>query len=79
MVKSGLQKIVLINREDGGWKDAIPPGVPRVSQYRLATHLGLAFVLYTIFLWNGLSFLLKSYDVRGKVGWRESTKDGSLS
>jgi len=30
-------------------------GIPRVSQYRLAAHLLSAFVLYTLFLWTGLS------------------------
>ncbi|KAE9415710.1 hypothetical protein Angca_002814 [Angiostrongylus cantonensis] len=29
--------------------------VPRVSQYRLATHLSLAFVLYSLFLYNAIS------------------------
>lgn len=36
--------------------------IPRVSQYRLATHLLLAFVLYSIFLWNGFSSLFTPYD-----------------
>ncbi|CAB3381353.1 Hypothetical predicted protein [Cloeon dipterum] len=31
---------------------------PRVSQYRLAAHLGTAFLLYTLLLWNGLDQLL---------------------
>lgn len=31
--------------------------VPRVSQYRLAAHLGMAFVIYTGFLYNALSCL----------------------
>jgi cytochrome c oxidase assembly protein subunit 15 len=30
---------------------------PRVSQYRLAAHLGTAFVCYTAMLWNGISIL----------------------
>ena len=30
---------------------------PRVSQYRLAAHLGTAFVAYLAMLWNGLSIL----------------------
>lgn len=47
MVKSGLE-----NKFDG------PSDVPRVSQYRLATHLSLAFVLYTLFLWSALDQLL---------------------
>lgn len=40
MVKSGLEE---------------NEGIPRVSQYRLAAHLLSAFVLYTLFLWSGLS------------------------
>ncbi|CAG5117401.1 unnamed protein product [Candidula unifasciata] len=32
--------------------------VPRVSQYRLATHLGAALLLYTLFLWQGFNHLL---------------------
>lgn len=46
MVKSGLE-------EKPG-----PNDVARVSQYRLAAHLGSAFLLYTLFLWQGLSHLL---------------------
>ncbi|XP_074640951.1 heme A synthase COX15-like [Tubulanus polymorphus] len=47
MVRSGLEE---------------PPSsadVPRVSQYRLAAHLGSAFVLYSLFLWGGISYALK--------------------
>ncbi|EEZ97849.1 heme A synthase COX15 [Tribolium castaneum] len=47
MVKSGLE-----DRFHG------ESDVPRVSQYRLAAHLSLAFVLYTLFLWSGLDQLL---------------------
>lgn len=47
MVKSGL--------EDRFHK---PEDVPRVSQYRLAAHLSLAFLLYTGFLWSALDHLL---------------------
>ncbi|KAK7110218.1 heme A synthase COX15-like [Littorina saxatilis] len=47
MVKSGLQ-------EQPG-----PNDIPRVSQYRLASHLGSAFLLYTLFLWQGLSHLTR--------------------
>lgn len=32
--------------------------VPRVSQYRLAAHLGSAFVLYAFFLWSALDKLV---------------------
>ena len=46
MVKSGLKD------------DLFQPGShPRVSQYRLVSHLGTAFVLYTSMLWMGLSIL----------------------
>ncbi|QSZ36217.1 hypothetical protein DSL72_007343 [Monilinia vaccinii-corymbosi] len=46
MVKSGLKD------------DLFAPGShPRVSQYRLTTHLGTAFLCYTAMLWNGLSIL----------------------
>jgi cytochrome c oxidase assembly protein subunit 15 len=46
MVKSGLEDR-FHKQED----------VPRVSQYRLASHLGLAIVLYTLFLWSSLDVL----------------------
>ncbi|KAK3674015.1 Cytochrome c oxidase assembly protein cox15 [Recurvomyces mirabilis] len=46
MVKSGLKDDLL---ETGSH--------PRVSQYRLATHLGTAFVAYLAMLWNGLQIL----------------------
>ncbi|OCL13178.1 electron transfer protein 1, mitochondrial precursor [Glonium stellatum] len=46
MVKSGLHD------------DLFAPGShPRVSQYRLATHLGAAFIVYTTMLLSGLSIL----------------------
>jgi cytochrome c oxidase assembly protein subunit 15 len=47
MVKSGLE-----DRFHGD------NDVPRVSQYRLAAHLGSAFVLYSYLLWCGLDYLL---------------------
>ncbi|XP_057327168.1 cytochrome c oxidase assembly protein COX15 homolog [Microplitis mediator] len=47
MVKSGLE-----DRFDG------PGDVPRVSQYRLAAHLGLALGLYAGFLYNALDHLV---------------------
>jgi len=47
MVKSGLE-----NKFEG------PSDVVRVSQYRLASHLGMAFLLYTGFLWSALDHLL---------------------
>ena len=45
MVKSGLE-------EKPGVND-----VPRVSQYRLAAHLSTAVILYSLFLWSGMSHL----------------------
>ncbi|CAG9533997.1 unnamed protein product [Cercopithifilaria johnstoni] len=51
MVKSGLDPKNNSNKE-----------IPRVSEYRLATHLTLAFVLYTIFVWSGLSHIFTPYD-----------------
>ncbi|CAH1783928.1 unnamed protein product [Owenia fusiformis] len=47
MVKSGLE-------EKTSQSDNI-----RVSQYRLASHLGSAFLLYVLFLWGGMSHVLK--------------------
>nr|CAG4649270.1 EOG090X04TT [Scapholeberis mucronata]SVE93568.1 EOG090X04TT [Scapholeberis mucronata] len=47
MVKSGLE-----DRFKG------ESDVPRVSQYRLASHLGSAFVLYSLFLWTSLHHLI---------------------
>ncbi|KAL0120024.1 hypothetical protein PUN28_008003 [Cardiocondyla obscurior] len=47
MVKSGLEDRFIE-----------PSDVPRVSQYRLAVHLGLALFLYTGFLYNALDHLI---------------------
>jgi len=47
MVKSGLE-----DRFHG------PSDVPRVSQYRLAAHLGSALLLYSYALWSALDLLL---------------------
>ncbi|CAK9794942.1 Cytochrome c oxidase assembly protein COX15 homolog [Anthophora plagiata] len=46
MVKSGLEDR-FVEQSD----------VPRVSQYRLAMHLGMAFIIYTGFLYNALDYL----------------------
>lgn len=46
MVKSGLEEKLESDE------------VARVSQYRLAAHLGMAFVVYSLMLWSGLSLLL---------------------
>jgi len=47
MVKSGL-----VNKFDG------PSDVPRVSQYRLAAHLSLAFIMYSGFLYTALDYII---------------------
>lgn len=47
MVKSGLDNKILVNHE-----------VPRVSQYRLAAHLGSAFLFYSGLFWTALTQLL---------------------
>lgn len=47
MVKSGLED-----------RFTEPSDVPRVSQYRLAAHLGLALLIYTGFLYNALDCLI---------------------
>jgi len=52
MVKSGLE----VSDDD-------PNAVPRVSQYRLAAHLGSAVVLYALLLWQGFSHLLTPQQV----------------
>jgi heme a synthase len=49
MVKSGLKDDLFASGSH-----------PRVSQYRLTTHLGTAFLCYTAMLWNGLSILRTS-------------------
>jgi len=46
MVKSGLEE------------NADEHAVPRVSQYRLAAHLGSALILYSLFFYQGLSHVL---------------------
>lgn len=46
MVKSGLKDT------------SSPDDVPRVSQYRLASHLGMAFLLYSLMLYSALGILI---------------------
>lgn len=52
MVKSGLTDDLFAHNAH-----------PRVSQYRLATHLGLAFTTFSAMLWNGLSILRERHFV----------------
>ncbi|XP_035898794.1 cytochrome c oxidase assembly protein COX15 homolog [Anopheles stephensi] len=56
MVKSGL--------EDRFHDES---DVPRVSQYRLASHLGFAIVLYSLFLWSALDKLLPAQKLIGQI------------
>ena len=53
MVKSGLE-----DRFHG------ESDVPRVSQYRLAAHLGSALVLYSLFFWSSLHNLLPAQPIQ---------------
>jgi cytochrome c oxidase assembly protein subunit 15 len=66
MVKSGL-KAEELQAQDG---------VPRVSQYRLAAHLGTAFGVYSIMVLMGLSVLKKNkflkLDALARTKWAES-------
>ncbi|CAK9298402.1 unnamed protein product [Gordionus sp. m RMFG-2023] len=55
MVKSGLSSKNHSPNPDG---DHFNDDVPRVSQYRLAAHLGTAFVLYSLMLWATLGYLM---------------------
>jgi len=59
MVKSGLDPTNNSNSQ-----------LARVSQYRLASHLSLAFILYSIFLWTGLTHVLqpKDHSQLAKIG-----------
>lgn len=41
-----------------------PSDIPRVSQYRLACHLGIAFIIYSSCLYNSLDYLLP---LQGKI------------
>lgn len=52
MVKSGLDEATVANTAE-----------PRVSQYRLAMHLGMAFLVYSGTFYNALSYLLKKNEI----------------
>lgn len=56
MVRSGLED--RFHKQDD---------VPRVSQYRLASHLTFAFVLYSLFLWNAFDHLIPAEKLAGAV------------
>ena len=54
MVKSGLKEETM---------SMSTQAQPHVSQYRLAAHLGMAFTLYSLMFWQGLSHVLKPENV----------------
>lgn len=56
MVKSGLEN-----------RFTEPDDVPRVSQYRLASHLTFAFVLYSAFLWSALDHIMPAQPLQKTV------------
>lgn len=67
MVKSGL--------EDRFHK---PDDIPRVSQYRLASHLTLAFLLYTGFLWSALDHLMPAEKLKSHGDFRAIASKSAL-
>ena len=66
MVQSGLEDSVMEN----------PGAVPRVSQYRLASHLGMAFVLYLGMFGTGMA-AIKDWKFAKGAPWSGYT--GNLS
>ena len=56
MVKSGLQMEIASQYNE-----------PRVSHYRLATHLGLAFTFYSFLMWNAFSHLRGPQEIASTV------------
>lgn len=65
MVKSGLQDEILTT----------PGAVPRVSQYRLAAHLGTAFLLYVGMFWNGIA-IVKDWKYANGQSWSGLAANG---
>ena len=63
MVKSGLEDSIM----------ETPGAVPRVSQYRLAAHLGTAVLLYAGMLGTGLAVMKDWKYARNGGLWRGST------
>ena len=58
MVKSGLEDAFM----------ETPGAVPRVSQYRLASHLGMAFLLYLGMFWSGMA-VIKDWKFAKGASW----------
>jgi cytochrome c oxidase assembly protein subunit 15 len=65
MVKSGLEDEIL----------STPGAIPRVSQYRLAAHLGTAFLLYVGMFWNGMAIVKDWKYAHGKP-WSSLVANG---
>ena len=61
MVKSGLEESIM----------DIPGAVPRVSQYRLAAHLGMAFLLYLGMFGSGMA-VIKDWKYANGASWSGS-------
>lgn len=70
MVKSGLKEQTCANTGD-----------PRVSQYRLAAHLGMAFAVFSGLFYNGLGLVLKEHPITPTkaIGRLKSVAHGSLA
>lgn len=68
MVKSGLEDEILTT----------PGAVPRVSQYRLAAHLGTAFLLYAGMFWHGMAIVKDWKYAHGKA-WSGLVANGKDS
>jgi cytochrome c oxidase assembly protein subunit 15 len=61
MVKSGLEESLM----------ETPGAVPRVSQYRLAAHLGMAFLLYIGMFGSGMA-IIKDFKFANGTAWQET-------
>jgi cytochrome c oxidase assembly protein subunit 15 len=68
MVQSGLEDALLTT----------PGAVPRVSQYRLAAHLGTAFALYGAMFWNGMAVVQDWRHAQGRE-WQKVKKGGLVA
>ena len=68
MVKSGLdhEHIFGIKRSEHD--------TPRVSPYRLATHLSMAFATYGLLMWTGMDLLRRSSEARGDLAAKEISR-----
>lgn len=62
MVKSGLEDSLMDT----------PGAVPRVSQYRLAAHLGMAFLLYLGMFGSGMA-IIKDFKFANGTAWQQTS------